>query len=304
MAIFGNQPRLDMRGPALAALTEDAASPSSVAVCAKGFVRTLVHPAVAASLYWNVLERGKHDLFLALVTGTDGIYTRSQTSELPDTVALQRALTFLRPRRTRFVLREATTMCAEPVTAQHAHAAVCAALVREQAEPAYTHMLLVRPDIVWTAPLNLISLAQRVSSSCSVIHTIDDTIALVPAAKLDFLAGFSSIMSKDSAWANATCTLCREVSETEEFTVSPYCIFDAIYNWNGSRLNNICMAANPLVYRGVGGLYHEPPALPDSCMLSSTDALVANLFLHSRCVPPRPTLHTMCAAQLRMRTSQ
>lgn len=143
---------------------DEARKSPRVAVCLAGQARSLVDPAVWHSIRDLLIERGRHPLFMVL--GTSGESSKLQHADMgaPDACALQHALSALRPRRIRFVLRESPHSCANPATGQFSKWADCVALVREDeaadpTAPRYEYLFKTRPDVLWTTTPHVAQMA-------------------------------------------------------------------------------------------------------------------------------------------------
>ena len=130
--------------------------PPTVAVCLAGQARSLVDPAVWHSIRDLLLERGRHPLFMVL--GTSAETSKLQHADLgaPDACALQHALSGLRPRRVRFVLREQPHSCANPATGQFAKWADCVRLLGEDeaAGGGAADLPPISPDLLLSRPIS------------------------------------------------------------------------------------------------------------------------------------------------------
>lgn len=188
-------------------------SAGRVAVCMAGQVRTLVHPAVWHALRDRVLERGEHDLFAVLGTGSSKraelprdvrAETGAWPDRAPDSCALEVALGQLQPKAVRFVLSEPRqSPCHDGArqskvawaSLQFAKWAACVGLVRrheQQHGVQYDWLFKTRPDVYWREPLHLGALAGAMPGP-DVVLTVNDMHALVHRSRFHVIDAMESI---------------------------------------------------------------------------------------------------------------
>ena len=142
-----------------------------VVVCIAGLVRTLEHPKVWNSLkqYVTMGNRGESALSTVAVLERAGASSTGWTDETSDTCALDAALMGLRVRRVKWVnstinpapcawnLAEVVkwAQCVPLVRSLEEHEAKQAATQAQGRAYEYDSIFIVRPDVVWSAPIDL-----------------------------------------------------------------------------------------------------------------------------------------------------
>ena len=222
-----------------------------IAVCMAGQARTLAHPAVWRSAYEHLLERGKHDLYAVLGTGSEGAsfgdgakQGSNQDQALGSACGLEEALNALRPIKTLLVLQQPVKPpCAENfATMQFLSWAGCAKLIPKGR---YDYIFKTRPDVYWTPGIahtdkpfsgarNLFTTKQfivaHVGLSSMAAHlalggkldvvTHNDWHMLIHDSQLHVLAGFRNV-----SCAGHVCNRCKRCLFRDIFDdYNEYCV--------------------------------------------------------------------------------
>lgn len=188
--------------------------PPRIAVCLAGQVRTLVHPSVSHSLWTRVLDRGRHDLFAVLGTGTRKqshlsqsamVHANAWPDRAPHACELEVVLEGLRPVAVAFeLIEERISPChtTDKRQADLAYASLqfrkwarCISLVKQHEQRAsllYDFVFKTRPDIYWRENLRLAHLAASMPSP-DVVLTCNDLHVLVHRSHWDMLKSIKSI---------------------------------------------------------------------------------------------------------------